>query len=376
MPGQAAMAMAKDGSWVGVAKLKMAPQGSDGSTEREEVCKQEYFLTENGKYTYEDCGITNSVECSYDDVIKRLSHKKATDISKGDNGFIFSGGTFLGPIYVDMVTKANGWTNIECCGKTISIHPNIRTFIDNKGSNIIMNDTAVFYPCEMLVDSLEHDMNTAEMKANINLEKMLPYQSTLVHRNGVYAVDGKEIGDKPKIVEHLLNTWEIDVPSVETFVKKAEDQQQVIVKMAAVRDGGRPSPGTGTKVQQFYQHGHQPGSDDNQLTGSALQRARGMASSAKKVKDVNDREVMEATIISEMLQNPDMASSITEYLPDIKRAVDRLGRSLFLMRLNTDKLSDKIDAEALNNLFTATRNAYRILGDNYVELYNLVSNEA
>jgi hypothetical protein len=239
-----------------------------------------------------------------------------------------------------------------------------------------MNDTAVFYPCEMLVDSLEHDMNTAEMKANINLEKMLPYQSTLVHRNGVYAVDGKEIGDKPKIVEHLLNTWEIDVPSVETFVKKAEDQQQVIVKMAAVRDGGRPSPGTGTKVQQFYQHGHQPGSDDNQLTGSALQRARGMASSAKKVKDVNDREVMEATIISEMLQNPDMASSITEYLPDIKRAVDRLGRSLFLMRLNTDKLSDKIDAEALNNLFTATRNAYRILGDNYVELYNLVSNEA
>ena len=119
----------------------------------------------------------------------------------------------------------------------------------------------------------------------------------------------------------------------------------------------------------------QPGSDDAQLTGNARQRALGMASKAKSVKDVADRETMEATIISEMLQNPDLAGTINEYLPEIKQAVDKLGRSLFLMRLNTNKLGDKIDAEALNNLFTSTRNAYRILGENYVELQNLVANE-
>ena len=84
---------------------------------------------------------------------------------------------------------------------------------------------------------------------------------------------------------------------------------------------------------------------------------------------------MEATLISEMLQNPDLAGSIKEYLPEIRQAVDKLGRTLFLMRINTHKLNESVDAEALNNLFTATRNAYRILGENCVTLENLAANE-
>lgn len=380
-PGMAANAMRTDGSWCSVAMLRMLPQATEDSDRnpinRETVSQEPGVLlvTSKGEYITEPRVVINSAECSYDDVLEYLKSKSILDVSNGDLGVMFVGGSFVGPMQVRSVVKANGWTTIETNKNTIMTHPNVKGLCDRKGRNLFVSDTAVFYPLTNGFHSMETDIGKAQFKADIEMSKVLPYQSTLIHRNGSYAVDGKEIGNKPKIVEHLLREWEIDVPSVETFVKKAEDNNQVIVKMAAVRGSGSSTGEKGTKVQPHYQHGLQPGSDDNQLTGSALQRARGMATSAKGVKDIADREVMEATLISEMLQNPDLAGSIKEYLPDIKQAVDKLGRTLFLMRINTHKLNDSIDSEALNNLFTGTRNAYRILGENCVKLERLASNE-
>ena len=373
-PGMAAMAMKQDGSWVGVASLKMVKKYTDDRLNKAyDPCRGKVekdtgvvAFTEDGEIITDGTVIISGKECSYSDVIERIKCKRATDIDQGEKGMIFTGSAFYGPLTANLVTKANGWTTICTDEHKVMIHSGVKTLLDIQGQSMIMSDSAMFYPITGEA-SMEHDISMAQMKASIEMERMLPYQSTLVHRNGVYAVDGREIGNKPQIVEHLLKSWEIDVPSVETFVKKAEQQNSVIVKMAATAPKG-------AKVQPHYQQGEQPMSEQ-QMTGDARQRAMGMASAVKKVKDVSDREVMEATIISEMLQNPDLEGSIREYLPEIHQAVDRLGRSLFLMRINTDKLSDKMDAEALNNIFTATRNAYRILGENYVMLQNLVSND-
>lgn len=380
--GRAAMAMKKNGGWVGVAALKMVPQStadeisSDGGRWPEECGF--VALAEDGIILTSPRIITDNNEVDYDEVISNIQCKHLTDVKKGEQGMIFTGSAWYGPVEVDMVETANGWTTISTCGgcKSISIHPNYKGLYDDSGDSTLMSTSAMFYPAEMQHDmTMETDINTANMKHQVELHKMLNVQANLMHRDGIYAVDGKEIGGKPQIVEHLLRSWEIDVPTVESLLDSAVKKGSTIVKMAAVRDGGRASPGTGTKVQPHYQQGEQPGSDDAQLTGNARQRALGMANAGKQVKDVADRETMEATIISEMLQNPDLAGSIREYLPEIKLAVDRLGRSLFLMRLNTNKLSENIDAEALNNLFTATRNAYRILGENCVMLENLAANE-
>ena len=376
MPGTAAMAMKKDGSWVGVASLRMAKKYTNDSltSDSYDPCRNYdteqdtsiVAITEEGNTITDPKVIISAKECDYQDIMTRLKSKKATEVDQGDVGFIFTGTSFYGPLTARQVVKANGWTTISTDDHEVCIHPGVKTLLNMQGARMILSDVAMFYPTKGPVE-MEHNLSMAEMKANIEMERMLPYQSTLMHRNGVYAVDGKEIGGKPQIVEHLLKSWEIDVPSVETFVKKAEQNNSVIVKMAAVGS-------TGSKVQPHYQHGEQP-LNDTQMTGNARQRAIGMASSVKNVQDVKDREIMEATIISEMLQNPDLEGSINEYLPDIHRAVDRLGRSLFLMRINTDKLSDKMDAEALNSILTATRNAYRILGENYVTLQNLVAND-
>lgn len=381
MPGTAVAAMKKDGSWTSVACLKMVPTYTDDRLSGGNMRAMELeadtgvvAVTEQGEVLLNPNIVTCNAECKYSDVVEKLTHKRATEINQGEYGMIFTGSAWYGPLKARQVSKANGWTTIDTTSHRVLIHPNVKTLLDIKGTDMIMSTSAMFYPMKEGFGIMETDINTASMKKEIEMMKMLPVEATLMHRNGVYAVDGQEIGNKPQIVEYLLKSWEIDVPTVETFVKKAESQQNVIVKMAAVRQGGRASPGSGTKVQQHYQQGDQP-LDDVQMTGNARQRAMGAAGKAKGVKDVADREIMEATLISEMLQNPDLAGTINEYLPDIKQAVDRLGRSLFLMRLNTNKLSDKIDAEALNNLFTATRNAYRILGENYVELQNLVATE-
>lgn len=381
--GTAVQAMRKDGSWTSIAALRTVPRATYDSesdytrNNRSSSVGQDpevVAITDRGEYLTDPNIVISSAECSYAEVLEQFSPKRITEVSIGDEGVIFTGAAFIEPLKVTNVTKVNGWTTVEAGGHRIMTHPSIRIMCEVRGKDIIVSDSAMLYPAKPGFDIMETDIGTAQYKSDIEMTKMLPYQSTLIHRDGVYAVDGKEIGGKPQIVEHLLKTWEIDVPSVETFLQKSEAQPSVIVKMAAVRDGGRPSSARGTKVQPHYQQGAQPVSDE-QMTGTALQRARGMASAGRQVSDVKDREVMEATLISEMLQNPDLAGSIKEYLPEIRQAVDKLGRTLFLMRINTHKLNESVDAEALNNLFTATRNAYRILGENCVTLENLAANE-
>lgn len=384
--GRAVMAMKKNGDWVGVASVRPAPAQTsevmNAKGNRVSVGTPGFLaVTEDGYLLTNPKVVVDNAEVKYDDVISKLDCKRLTDVNKGEYGMAFTGYAWYGPVKVAMVEKANGWTTIKLDGQvqeasSISIHPNVRSLYDIQGSSAIMSTSAMFYPLKPDEDFLmERDINTACMKHEMAMAKVLNVQATLMHRDGVYAVDGNEIGGKPMIIEHLLRSWDIDVPTAETLVQAATTKNKVLVKMAAVRDGGRASPGKGTKVQQHYQQGEQPGSDDNQLTGNARQRAQGMANTGKMIKDVADREVMEATLISEMLQNPDLAGSIREYLPEIKGAVDKLGRSLFLMRVNTNKLSESVDAEALSNLFTATRNAYRILGENCVMLENLAANE-
>ena len=112
-------------------------------------------------------------------------------------------------------------------------------------------------------------------------------------------------------------------------------------------------------------------SPDEPYTGNKDQRLRGANLAIRKATDTKDKQVVEATIMSELLSDPDMYETIGEYLPDILQAVDKMGRILFLARLKSDKLSDDMDPEALSDLITAIRNTYRSLGENCVRLEQL-----
>jgi len=59
---------------------------------------------------------------------------------------------------------------------------------------------------------------------------------------------------------------------------------------------------------------------------------------------------------------------VLEYLPDISTAIDRLGRILFVFRLNIKQLTVTRPSSQVANLIQAMRASYRNLGDSYLNL--------
>ena len=82
----------------------------------------------------------------------------------------------------------------------------------------------------------------------------------------------------------------------------------------------------------------------------------------------NDAEVVESTIIAELLQVVDMRGYVKEYLPEIKNSIDKLGRALFLCRLQMDKLAQTHTASEVFSFVSNVRNTYRNVGRHLFEV--------
>jgi hypothetical protein len=59
---------------------------------------------------------------------------------------------------------------------------------------------------------------------------------------------------------------------------------------------------------------------------------------------------------------------INEYLPDLKTAVDKLGRTLFMSRVKLDQLSSTMDSDSVFALIAKIKSVYRMLGDTVAKL--------
>ena len=81
----------------------------------------------------------------------------------------------------------------------------------------------------------------------------------------------------------------------------------------------------------------------------------------------------EAMIISELLQTPDMFEMISEYLPVIEEAVDKLGRILFVSRVHLEKLALGNDVDTIFAFLSSLKIVYKLLGDNLLKLQELVA---
>ena len=96
-------------------------------------------------------------------------------------------------------------------------------------------------------------------------------------------------------------------------------------------------------------------------------------SNVNQAIQTNDAEIVETTIISELLNVTEMRGYISEYLPDIKNSLDKLGRALFLCRLRMDQLASAHSAAEVFSFVANLRNTYRNLGDTYIKLENMVA---
>jgi hypothetical protein len=116
------------------------------------------------------------------------------------------------------------------------------------------------------------------------------------------------------------------------------------------------------------------GIEPDEVTMNGAYKPNGsMVSNVQESLKAGDAQVTEATIISELLQAPDMFEQISEYLPDIEEAIDKLGRTLFMARVHISRLAEANDADQVYAFLASLKTVYRLLGDNFIKLKELAA---
>lgn len=201
------------------------------------------------------------------------------------------------------------------------------------------------------------NINAVQAKQATKALVALGDRLNLSHDGIDYAIDGKVVGNTPKAIEVLIVREGIEPTLAESLVKRAEASKKCVVLMSKKADF---EPGV---MPEF---GEKPQAQSPAL---AIQ-----GDNVLQAVDSGDKQVADAMIISELLQSPDLMGLVSEYLPEIGEAVDKLGRILFLSRVRMDQLIQANGSEAAMSTIASVKAVYRSLGDNLVKLEQLVTN--
>lgn len=332
--------------------------------------------------------VVHQQERPYTNIVKNLVETPASEafvlVEQGqDNYLMFFDGTgyFVfraeGPASLDNgVTTMNG-SIMQGPGLTMKatliisegmhglIHVQTR---ENGTLNVYLNASckAFIGYVPSLGSKMEYSLSSAIVRHEHRTVNVLPEFHTMTYHNGQFAIDGRMVGGRGDAARILVEDLKLQPNDSESLLKSAEEKRKVEMHMSKeASDSSKPTP--------FVEYG-QKLAPQVQISGDARQRQMGMNDRMAAAAKTKDKSVVEATIISELLNDPDMFGTINEYLPDIGQAVDRIGRVLFLARVNSNKLSGTMDPEALSNMVTNLRSSYTNLGESYIKLEQIAAN--
>jgi len=208
--------------------------------------------------------------------------------------------------------------------------------------------------------NLERSVNSAAKKCEITEAGMLGDQLDLGYDGIEFSVNGLPIGSEANLMHKLASDEGIDPELAKSFIKQAKERKHAKIYLTKKAD-------TDFKPGEIPQYGQQ-------LTPAPKVGLNGsfMPNVSNSLK-LSDAQTTEATIISELLQTPDMYELIEEYLPDIEECVDKLGRVLFLSRVNISKLAENNDADGVFAFLASLKAVYRMLGDNLIKLQEMLA---
>lgn len=380
-PGHAYTAEGIGGLEVPIAVL---PQSSLSISNRDVL-----ILGEAGVFTYTKPGIViHQQERPYEDFIKTLAAKEYHAgeafalVEQGDSRYLvfFDGtGYFVfcaegGPAIMDgetitMVGRLYGKDGKARIIVTPGMHGLMHVQqLEDGSKNIYLNASCKAYTgfSPAFGDSFERSLSSAIVRHEHRTMTVLPEFHTMTYHNGEFAIDGRVVGSRGEAAKVLVEGLRLQPSDSENLLKSAEERRKVEMHMSK-------EAADATSRTPFVEYG-QKMPQDPQISGNARERDIGMSDRIRVAAKTKDKSVIEASIISELLNDPDMFGTVSEYLPDIGQAVDRLGRTLFLARVNSNKLSEAMDPEALSNMLTNLRSAYANLGESYVKLEQIAAN--
>lgn len=392
VPGRGYELVLKNGTTKeGIAPPRMARQGKDRPSGYSTKDSAPIVLFSDGSYCVLDSYSLRSApagqpvittrEVDYKRVLSDLLDYKAslpiTEVESGKKYFLFDKSTLLGVYYINQVIVSDAFMSLDVrsdCGRgpgQIQVNKVGQGSAFYEGNTLVVNKEVIAIPagtCQ-LSDRLETNIQSACARKEFMHCQVLDTAMNLGYDGDRYYVDSKPVGDKVSTLRILITKKNIMPSAAEEFVKKAESKGIARVFMAK-----QAMYGKGSTPAQVPEYGEKLAPDPSG-TGDRYDRAKGKAvSSLKTALQTQDKQVVDATLISELLQDPDLYDTIDSYLPDIAEAIDKVGRILLVTRLKSDDLGEKMNAKGLTELLTSLRNVYRILGDNYVKLERLSSN--
>lgn len=331
----------------------------------------------NGDYAKADSFITVGDALQRREVLTRLFEFTPPVLLSNvmvDDKFAIStaSGTFLGPFTARKVVLSNMGVDIDVDGSYGNGIHRIAGYRNFRGEASLDNHI-LYVPSNSIVLRLGQDV-TFDLARNVNAAaarkqfEILQYLGTEMNLgfDGVeFSINGQPVGGEPKVMEILVSKEGIDPTQAKSFVKQAQETKATKIflsKQAATSD---------IQPAEIPSYGAVPADAPDLKPNGAYNPD--LIQGVQQTMPLQDGQVTESVIISELLQVPDMMEQINEYLPDIEEAIDKLGRTLFMSRVHMSKLTDSADSEGVFAFLAQLKAVYRMLGDNYMKLEEMVA---
>jgi hypothetical protein len=390
--GMAYRALRKDGSSVNCMVLKRAPRlyGSDLPSRKQMV--RGGFMTGDGKAEKADDGgyllITeyggwcpngnvvlhkNPIELS--DVAKEMyTQGKVRDLRSINNQDVFvllTNRGALGPFRACSVTHTDSMVILNCR------QPYGSSFYDSMTQNgevVITASTGYsgeYYaePGRILIgmgrsaivlghrddESLEDSIASAHMHMELKVRGELCDSLEISnHGHGFFSLNGRQLSE-PELAEMLVIGNQLGKQASLGFIKSAKEKGRITVVMQK-----RAVDMSATPVGEIPEYGQMPPQEE--MTNFNL-------NAINDAINTQYPDIVEGAVMVQFLQDPTMYSTISSYIPTMVDCVDRIGRTLLLLRLHMDTTAP----DQTSGVVTSLRNTYTQVGDSVLKLEQMVN---
>ncbi|HET8686062.1 MAG TPA: hypothetical protein VFM18_05280 [Methanosarcina sp.] len=329
-------------------------------------------LYTNGDYSVSSSLISVGDDLNRKQVLDMLFNTRPPvllrDVTMGDTFVLMTvDGEFLGPYRAGNVVMNSYGVEISTSGiysGSVSKICGYRNFMGKadlvEKSLYVPSNTVVLILGEDVTSEAEVSVNGTARRLELSSLQLLGSELNLGFDGIEFSANGRPVGGVPQVMEMLVVREGVDPDLAKNFVKQAQETKFVKIFMSK-------QASTDYNPAEVPQYGEVPNkTGDVSMNGAFMPAVQQSAA-------LGDSQVVEATIISELLQVPDMFEQISEYLPDIEEAVDKLGRIMFMSRIHINRLAESIDSDSVFSLLAQLKSVYRLLGDNMMRLRSLTN---
>ena len=293
------------------------------------------------------------------DLFNNVPPKLLKDCYNDENVLLFlPDGSVMGPFRIYSVVQDAVGVNLKTSSSNIDLivgSRNLRTDCEIIGKTLYVQLNVIVLPLgENVTMDLEQSGNSAMDKKQLITSQYLGAAIDLRYDGVSFSKDKLHLGNKVDAFKHLVEEEFLDPEAAKNFLKSAEEIKHVKIFLSKKADVSGGDSGL-TDIPQYGDF------SDNQA--DQVNKAGIFTGAVNEAVDLGDPQMMEATILSQLLQSPDLFEVITEYLPDIQMAVDRLGRVLLLSRVKIDQLAESMDSDNVFALISKIKTVYKTLGD-------------